>query len=191
MEISSSAASERPMLLGEAMFSGWGIRTLAAGEARYNPMSYHNGSVWPHDNALIALGLSHYGFQAKAVEVLCGLYESSLHMDLYQLPELFCGFHKRDDSSGPTLYPVACSPQAWAAGSVYLLLRAVLGVSISAPERIIRLKNPALPPNLDELTIEGLRVADATVDLLIRRHPEGVGVEVVRREGDVEVVKSV
>jgi glycogen debranching enzyme len=89
------------------------------------------------------------------------------------------------------VYPVACSPQAWAAGSVFLLLRAALGISIRAPERMIRFSNPALPPNLDELTIENLRVADATVDLLVRRHSEGVGVEVLRREGDIEVVKSV
>jgi glycogen debranching enzyme len=115
----------------------------------------------------------------------------SLHVESNRLPELFCGFHKRADSSGPTLYPVACAPQAWAAGSVYLLLRASLGISIRAPERIIRFSNPALPPNLDELTIENLRVADATVDLLVRRHREGVGVEVLRRDGDVEVVKAV
>ena len=107
------------------------------------------------------------------------------------LPELFCGFHKRADSNGPTLYPVACSPQAWAAGSVFLLFRAALGINVRAGERLIRFCNPTLPPNLDEVTIENLRVADASVDLLIRRHQEGVAVEVLRREGDVEVVKSV
>jgi glycogen debranching enzyme len=185
------AAITAETLLSEQMFSGWGIRTVAAGEVRYNPMSYHNGSIWPHDNALIATGLSLYGFQSKVVAVLYGLYEASLYVESNRLPELFCGFHKRADSSGPTLYPVACSPQAWAAGSVYMLLRAALGISIRAPERIIRFSNSALPPNLDELTIENLRVADATVDLLIRRHPEGVSVEVTRREGEVEVVKSV
>jgi glycogen debranching enzyme len=178
-------------LLSERMFSGWGVRTVASGESRYNPMSYHNGSVWPHDNALVALGLSLYGQQSKVLQIFCGLYEASLHVELCRLPELFCGFHKRGDSSGPTLYPVACSPQAWAAGSVFLLLRAALGISIRAPERTIRFSNPALPADFDELTIENLRVADAAVDLLIRRHPEGVGVEVLRREGDVEVVKSV
>jgi glycogen debranching enzyme len=119
------------------------------------------------------------------------LYEASHHVELSRLPELFCGFHKRADSSGPTLYPVACSPQAWAAGSVFLLLRAVLGIAIRAPERTIRFSNPVLPANLDELIVENLRVADAVVDLLFRRHPEGVGVEVLRRSGDIEVVKSV
>ncbi len=185
------AAITADTLLSERMFSGWGVRTVASGESRYNPMSYHNGSIWPHDNALVALGLSLYGHQSKVLQIFHGLYEASLHVELSRLPELFCGFHKRADSSGPTLYPVACSPQAWAAGSVFLLLRAALGISIRAPERTIRFSNPALPANLDEVTIENLRVADATLDLLIRRHPEGVGVEVLRREGDIEVVKSV
>jgi glycogen debranching enzyme len=163
----------------------------ASGESRYNPMSYHNGSIWPHDNALVALGLSLYGQQSKVLDIFCGLYEASTHVELNRLPELFCGFHKRADSSGPTLYPAACSPQAWAAGSIFLLLRAALGISIRAPERTIRFANPALPRGLDELTIENLRVADASVDLFVCRHPEGVGVEVTRREGDIEVVKSV
>jgi glycogen debranching enzyme len=185
------AATTAETLLSEAMFSGWGIRTVAAGESRYNPMSYHDGSVWPHDNALIAVGLSLYGFQSKVADVFNGMYEASVHVDLHQLPELFCGFHKRADSSGPTLYPVACSPQAWAAGSVFLLFRAALGINIRASERVIRFCNPTLPPNLDEVTIENLRVADASVNLLIRRHQEGIAVEVLRREGDVEVVKAV
>jgi glycogen debranching enzyme len=185
------AAITAETLLSEAMFSGWGIRTVAAGESRYNPMSYHDGSVWPHDNALIAVGLSLYGFQSKVADVFNGMYEASVHVDLHQLPELFCGFHKRADSSGPTLYPVACSPQAWAAGSVFMLLRAALGINIRASERIIRLCNPTLPLNLNEVTIENLRVADASVDLLIRRHQEGIAVEVLRREGNVEVVKVV
>jgi glycogen debranching enzyme len=185
------AAITAETLLSERMFSGWGVRTVASGESRYNPMSYHNGSIWPHDNALVALGLSLYGHQSKVLQIFCGLYEASHHVELSRLPELFCGFHKRADSSGPTLYPVACSPQAWAAGSVFLLLRAVLGIAIRAPERAIRFSNPVLPANLDELIVENLRVADAAVDLLFRRHPEGVGVEVLRRDGDVEVVKSV
>jgi glycogen debranching enzyme len=185
------AAITADSLLSEQMFSGWGIRTLAAGEVRYNPMSYHNGSIWPHDNAMVALGLSLYGFQSKVLDILHGMYEASHHVQLHRLPELFCGFHKRADSSAPTLYPVACAPQAWAAGSVFLLLRAALGLSISAPERIVRFSNPALPRNLDELTIENLRMGDATVDLLVRRQQGRVDVEVLRRDGDIEVVKSV
>jgi glycogen debranching enzyme len=185
------AAITAETLLSERMFSGWGVRTLAAGEARYNPMSYHNGSVWPHDNSLVAMGLSKYGFQSKVVDILYGLYEASLRVELNRLPELFCGFHKRADSSAPTLYPVACAPQAWASGSVYLLLQAALGLTVRAPEREIRFSNPALPANLDELTIENLQVNDANVDLLIRRHPEGVAVEVTRRDGEIDVLKAV
>jgi hypothetical protein len=98
-------------------------------------MSYHNGSVWPHDNALIGMGLSHYGFRKQAARILHGLYEASVRVELHRLPELFCGFHKRPESSGPTLYPVACAPQAWAAGSVFLLLRACLGLDARAHER--------------------------------------------------------
>ncbi len=131
------------------------------------------------------------GHQSEVLQIFQGLYEASLQVELNRLPELFYGFHKRADSSGPTLYPVVCSPRAWAAGSVFLLLRAALGISIRAPERTIRFSNPALPADLDELTIENLRVADAAVDLLIRRHPEGVGVEVLHRKGDVEVIQSV
>jgi glycogen debranching enzyme len=185
------AAITADTLLSESMFSGWGVRTLAAGEVRYNPMSYHNGSVWPHDNALIALGLSLYGFQSKAVQILSGLYEASLQVDLNRLPELFCGFHKRAESHGPTLYPVACAPQAWASGSVYLLLRAILGITINAPEKLIRFENPALPINLDEVMIQDLQIGDATVDILVRRYSDGVAIDVPRRRGEVEVIKAV
>jgi glycogen debranching enzyme len=185
------AAINAETLLSERMFSGWGIRTVASGEARYNPMSYHNGSIWPHDNAIVALGLSLYGFQSKVLDIFHGLDEASQNVELHRLPELFCGFHKRGDSSAPTLYPVACSPQAWAAGSVFMLLRAALGVSIRAADRVIRFSNPTLPAGLDELRIENLRVQDASVDILMRRHQEGVSVEVTDRNGEIEVVKSV
>ena len=185
------AAITAETLMSERMFSGWGIRTVAAGEVRYNPMSYHNGSVWPHDNAMIALGLSRYGFQSRVLHILNGLYEVSSHVELLRLPELLCGFHKRADSSAPTLYPVACSPQAWAAGSVFMLLQAALALSIHAPQQAIHFSSPALPLNLAELTIENLQVGDAAVDLLVRRNQEGVAVEVLRRIGEVEVSKSV
>jgi glycogen debranching enzyme len=154
-------------------------------------MSYHNGSVWPHDNAIISLGLSSYGLQSGVLAILNGLREASSHVELHRLPELFCGFHKRADASAPTLYPVACSPQAWAAGSVFMLLQAALALSIRAPQQAIDFSNPTLPATLDELTIENLQVGNAAVDLLVRRHQEGVVVEVLRRIGEVEVVKSV
>ncbi|GAC1664314.1 MAG: amylo-alpha-1,6-glucosidase [Candidatus Acidiferrum sp.] len=177
-------------LMTDQMFSGWGIRTIGASEARYNPMSYHNGSIWPHDNALIGLGFSLYGFQVAASTILHALYETSLHVDLHRLPELFCGFHKRADSSGPTLYPVACAPQAWAAGAPYLLLRACLGMSVRALERQIYFTNPSLPPNLDEVKIENLKVLDAVCDLAIRRHAGGIAVDVLRKEGQIEIINA-
>jgi glycogen debranching enzyme len=177
-------------LMTEELFSGWGIRTIGAGEARYNPMSYHNGSVWPHDNALIGLGFSLYGFQEQACELLQALFEVSRDVELHRLPELFCGFHKRPGTSGPTLYPVACAPQAWAAGAVFLLLRACLGMTVRATERQIVFDHPILPPDLHEVQIENLKLLDASVDLLIHRHGESVDVEVLRRRGEIEVVKS-
>jgi glycogen debranching enzyme len=185
------AAEVARNLMLEHTFSGWGVRTVAAGEARYNPMSYHNGSVWPHDNALIALGMSLYGMQDRAERLLSGLYDASLQLDLNRLPELFCGFHRRADGAGPTLYPVACAPQAWSAGAPFLLLQACMGLEIRAPERKLLLTNPALPAELDHLRIEGLRIMDATVDLLLQRHAHGIAVEVLRKNGDIEVVKSI
>jgi glycogen debranching enzyme len=177
-------------LMSEQMFSGWGIRTVGSSESRYNPMSYHNGSVWPHDNALIGLGFSRYGMQKQACKILHGLYETSRHVELQRLPELFCGFHKRPEGNGPTLYPVACAPQAWSAGSVFLLLRACLGLEVRARERQILFANPCLPLNLDELRIKNLSVGDATADFLIRRDEPGVVVEVLRNHGDIEILTS-
>jgi glycogen debranching enzyme len=185
------AAKLTKTLMSDEMFSGWGVRTLGAGEARYNPMSYHNGSVWPHDNALIGLGLSLYGGQEHAVRILSGMYDASLHFDLRRLPELFCGFHRRTDHGGPTRYPVACAPQAWASGAVYLLLRACMGMNIRAAEKTISFSNPMLPPNLDEVRVERLRVGAASVDLLLRRHSRGIAVEVVKKDGELEIVKSI
>ncbi|MGA2428429.1 MAG: amylo-alpha-1,6-glucosidase [Candidatus Acidiferrum sp.] len=178
-------------LMSEHSFCGWGVRTVAACESRYNPMSYHNGSVWPHDNALIAAGFSSYGLQEHVAKIVEGMHDASHQVELHRLPELFCGFHKRPDTSGPTLYPVACSPQAWAAGSVYMLLQACLGLSVRGPERQICFTNPSLPSNLTEVRIENLRVGDATADFLIRRDAHAVKVEILRKAGNVEIVESV
>jgi glycogen debranching enzyme len=173
-------------LLDDASFSGWGIRTLAAGEARYNPMSYHNGSVWPHDNALCAAGMARYGLREQPLRVLEGLFTAANFLDLHRMPELFCGFGRRP-GEGPTLYPVACLPQAWASGSVFMLLQACLGMSIDTPAREVRFENPTLPEWLPEVRIANLRVADATADLLLERHPHDVGVTVLKREGRLRV----
>jgi len=175
-------------LTDETSFSGWGIRTVASSEARYNPMSYHNGSVWPHDNTLIAAGFARYGLKESAAMVLAGLLDASLFFDLHRLPELFCGFPRRPGES-PTLYPVACAPQAWASGAVFLLLEACLGLSVSAPEQTLVFSKPLLPAFLPEVSIRDLKVGDARVDLLLTRHDEGdVGVNVLRRDGVLEVV---
>jgi glycogen debranching enzyme len=173
-------------LLSDTGFSGWGIRTLAAGEPRYNPMSYHNGSVWPHDNALCAAGLARYGLRDEPVRVLEALFTAANFLDLQRMPELFCGFGRRA-GEGPTLYPVACLPQAWASGSVFMLLQACLGMSIDTPGREVRFENPALPAWLPDVRITNLQVADGSVDLLLERHPHDVGVTVLRREGRIRI----
>jgi glycogen debranching enzyme len=174
-------------LLSTRAFSGWGIRTVASGVARYNPMSYHNGTVWPHDNALIAAGFARYGLTQAACKILQAMFDLSLTVDLYRLPELICGFHRRDNES-PTLYPVACAPQAWAAGSVFLLLQSCLGLRIDAQARQLSLHRAVLPDTLDWIRITNLTIADATLDLQLTRHPFDVSITVLRREGDVEIV---
>ncbi|MGQ0645714.1 MAG: amylo-alpha-1,6-glucosidase [Elusimicrobiota bacterium] len=181
------AAALARTLLAPPLYSGWGLRTLGVGEARFNPMSYHNGSVWPHDNALVARGLADYGFKDEAVRILSGLFDASAYMDLRRLPELFCGFVRRE-GAGPTAYPVACSPQAWAAGAVFMLLGACLGLSLDAPKGRILLDRPLLPPFLEELKIRNLRLGDAVVDLAFHRGDRDVGIHVLRREGRADVV---
>jgi glycogen debranching enzyme len=178
-------------LLSAALFSGWGVRTVSAKEKRYNPMSYHNGSVWPHDNALIGYGLARYGMHDKSLQILSGMYEASLEVDLHRLPELFCGFHRRGNAGAPILYPVACAPQAWAAGAVYLLVSACLGMKIDAGERFVEFENPHLPAGVAEMRIAGLHVGQASVDLLFRRHSGGIDVEVLEKRGHLEVRKRI
>src|SRR5207244_4289360 len=175
-------------LTDETSFSGWGIRTVASSEARYNPMSYHNGSVWPHDNSLIAAGFARYELKGSAAMVLAGLMDASIFFDLHRLPELFCGFPRRPGES-PTLYPVACAPQAWASAAVFLLLQSCLGLDVLAPERKLVFSNPFLPQFLPQVRICDLKVGDASVDLLLTRHNEGaVGVNVIRRNVALVVV---
>ncbi len=175
------------LMLSPAFFSGFGIRTLAAGEARFNPMSYHNGSIWPHDNALIALGLARYGLKAPALKLFDGLMAAAGFMELRRLPELFCGF-RRLPATGPTLYPVACAPQAWASAAPFALLAAVLGLGFDAERRRVRFERPRLPAGLAEVTIRQLGFEGARADVRLRRVGDEVAVDVRRREGDVEVV---
>jgi glycogen debranching enzyme len=163
------------------------VRTLSARERRYNPMSYHNGSVWPHDNALIAAGLARYGLRPAALQILESLLGASVFVDLRRMPELFCGFARRP-GEGPTAYPVACAPQAWAAGAVFQLVQAALGLTIDGRKNEIALLRPALPASVPDLRILGLRVGDATLDLLLENHDHDLGLTVLRREGDVRLV---
>ncbi|WGS44204.1 amylo-alpha-1,6-glucosidase [Burkholderia sp. JSH-S8] len=155
-------------VLGSTLFqTGWGVRTLAAGQPRFNPMAYHNGSVWPHDNALAARGLARYGDKAAVLNLLRALFEAAVSFEM-RLPELFCGFPRRRGEP-PTAYPVACLPQAWAAGAPFMMLQACLGVSVDAVHHEVRVERPALPEGIDWLRIDGLRVGDDSVSLTFRR----------------------
>ncbi|MFQ5973763.1 MAG: glycogen debranching N-terminal domain-containing protein [Alphaproteobacteria bacterium] len=169
-------------LLGRDFFSGWGIRTIAAYEPRYNPMSYHNGSVWPHDNALIALGLARYGFSDHVERVFSGVFEAATYMDLRRLPELFCGF-RRLHAKGPTAYPVACSPQAWAGAAPFALLQACLGQGFDHRSEEVRFRHPRLPPFIDSLVLRSLRIGDTCMDVMLRRHNSDVTVNVLEKHG--------
>lgn len=174
-------------LFAPDMFSGWGIRTMGKAAAAYNPMSYHNGSVWPHDNAIIAAGMKRYGFARETNRIATALFDAAVQGDTLRLPELFCGFTRRTPNR-PVRYPVACSPQAWAAGSPFLLLQAMLGISARADRRLLTVHRPTLPTWLNTVEVRDLRVADARVSLLFRRQGEITAFSVLGRHGDVRVV---
>jgi glycogen debranching enzyme len=172
-------------LLVKNFFSGWGIRTVAMGEARYNPVSYHNGSVWPHDNALLAAGMGQYGFRSAAAKILSALLDVSAWVDLHRLPELFCGLDRRQ-GEGPTLYPVACAPQAWAAGAVFLLLKACLGISIDAVKKQVTLNKPVLPDDVNQLCIRNVRLGSATLDFDIENRKSKIDVQLLTKQHGFE-----
>jgi glycogen debranching enzyme len=173
-------------LMRPNFFTGWGIRTVAQGEARYNPMSYHDGSIWPHDNALIALGFARYGLKHCVEQVFKALFDAATYMDLRRLPELFCGF-RRENGRGPTLYPVACAPQAWASATPFTLLEAALGLEFDAHHCEIRLRNPRLPAFINEVILRDLQLGASSADLRVRRHGEDVSLEVMRTRGQIQV----
>jgi glycogen debranching enzyme len=173
-------------LLGAGCFSGWGIRTVARSAARFNPISYHNGSVWPHDNALIALGLARYGMQDAVLQVFSALFRAAAHWEPRRLPELFCGFARRHGA--PTLYPVACSPQAWASACIFALLQASLGLSFDHAAGALRFDRPILPPFLDHVHLRHMRLGQASVDILLNRVGSEVAATVTGREGGLRVV---
>ncbi len=186
-----AAAAIARQLMAPTSFNGWGVRTLDERECRYNPMSYHNGSVWPHDNALIGMGLARYGHRSEALQILTGLFETASAVPMFQLPELFCGFPRREEE-GPTFYPVACSPQAWASASVFGLLEAVTGMAIErehGSSRVqVRLHNPCLPRGLNMLDINGLRLGNEEINLQFHRSDHDVGVMVRGRSPGVDVL---
>ncbi|WP_051328809.1 amylo-alpha-1,6-glucosidase [Geminicoccus roseus] len=176
------ALSVAQVLLGPESFSGWGVRTLAQGEARFNPMSYHNGSIWPHDNALIALGFARYGLKSELLRIVDALFDAACWMDLQRLPELYCGFRRRGQR-GPTLYPVACAPQAWAAAAPFALLQACLGMSFDTELERVRFVEPYLPTRFQGITIRGLDVGTTRLDVEIHGKGRDVSFAVTGRHG--------
>ena len=174
-------------LMAPASFSGWGVRTIASTERRYNPMSYHNGSIWPHDNALIAAGFSRYGFQRQAAQIFEGLFAAATYVDLLRLPELFCGFPRRR-SQGPTFYPVACSPQAWSAAAPLSLIQASLGLGFNVSSNEIIFRQPTLPTFLDSLFIASLPLGAGEADIMLDRLGDTAVVKPQHRDSRVRIV---
>ncbi|MFC5343071.1 glycogen debranching N-terminal domain-containing protein [Brevundimonas staleyi] len=179
------AAKVTQRLLSSEFRSGWGLRTLAKGQARFNPMSYHNGSVWPHDTSLGVAGMARYGERDAVSMILGEIYTAASHFHM-RLPELFCGF-EREPGEGPIAYPVACLPQAWAAGSAFLMLQAALGVDVDALEGVVLVNNPTLPTGVDRLTVSNLGVGDSRVDLIFERIGEGTVLMPRGKTGDVRI----
>src|SRR5690606_1706327 len=180
------AARTARTLVSPAAFNGWGVRTVSAGEARYNPMSYHNGSVWPHDTAIAAAGMARYGFRNEALKLVEGLFSAATCFDMHRLPELFCGFDRLPGQS-PTHFPVACSPQAWASGAVFMLLEALLGLHFDPESPRIYMHHPRLPDYVDWLRIRGLAHHGCELDLVVRRHGPDIAVNIERRHGPIEL----
>jgi glycogen debranching enzyme len=173
-------------LLTREFASGWGVRTLGLGEARFNPMSYHNGSVWPHDTAMAVLGMSHYGERQGVVALTAAMFETAASYEM-RLPELFCGF-PRQPGEPPVTYPVACLPQAWAAGSVFMMLQACLGITVDGAAGTVTIVDPRLPIGIDRLWIDRLEVGDDVVSLAFERHGDRIAVTPGARPGVVRVL---
>jgi glycogen debranching enzyme len=174
-------------LAAEDMFSGWGIRTLSHKERRYNPIGYHLGTVWPHDNSIIAAGLRRYGFNKQALQILESIVSAGQHFEHARLPEVFGGFSQRDFSI-PVRYPVACHPQAWAAGSVPFMMSSLLGLSANAFNNHLRVVRPVLPSFVNELDFRRIKIGHSTIDLHFERVRDAeVHVDVVNRDGSIQV----
>lgn len=174
-------------LMSEQMFTGWGIRTLGSNEVRYNPMSYHNGSVWPHDTALVAYGLSKYGLKDEVLNIGTALFDASLFNEGQRLPELFCGFRRRRGEA-PTSYPVACSPQAWSVATVFMIIQAYLGMEINEHENVIRFYRPKLPAYINQLTLSNLRFKESKIEIRFARSGESVSISSEIKNVRLEVI---
>ncbi|HEY8511848.1 MAG TPA: amylo-alpha-1,6-glucosidase [Cyclobacteriaceae bacterium] len=174
-------------LMQHDIFCGWGMRTVSENAPRYNPMSYHNGSVWPHDTALVAAGMARYGLVEPAMKLMGGLFSACLYIDLQRLPELFCGFSIRHGEA-PTAYPVACMPQAWSVAAVYLLLQSCLQVTVDSPRRILSFDKPALPEYLERVRIRNLMVGSGVFDLELERRDWDIGIHLIAKPSDWQVI---
>jgi len=174
-------------LMHDEMFSGWGVRTLSYKASRFNPMSYHNGSVWPHDTALIAHGFARYGFVTEAMRLMQALFDASLFIELQRLPELFCGFPFRRGEA-PTAYPVACSPQAWSVGAVFLLLQSCLQITIDGYEKKVILHNPVLPDYINEIKISNLKFGGEEFSLEIVKYDNDLGIHLIKKPAGWQLV---
>jgi glycogen debranching enzyme len=174
------------------MFSGWGIRTLSADARAYNPMSYHLGSVWPHDNSLILAGFRRYGQDQAALRLFDGMFDAASNLRDYRLPELFCGYPREESADRPIPYPVACSPQAWAAGALPYALWTLLGFRPDALRRRLHIRRPLLPEWLEWVQIEGLRVGAALADVRFEHiaADRSVSVKWAVREGALDVLRT-
>jgi len=179
------AARVAETLLGPDSFSGWG--TVASGEARFNPISYHNGSIWPHDNAMIALGYARYGLASHAARVFSAMFEAAAYQELRRLPELYCGFIRKRHR-GPTAYPVACAPQAWASAAPFAFLEACLGMQLRQEANAVSFRDPVMPAFLDHVTINHLSLGNSRIDLKLQRHGSDVTLNLLRRRGDAKVM---
>ena len=174
-------------LLSTQLSSGWGVRTLGTRQAPYDPLGYHTGAVWPHDNALVAQGLKRYGLDREAGKVIDQVTAAGAHFPMGRYPELYCGYGS-DEIPVPVEHPLACRPQAWAAGAPLLMLRASCGITADAPSRVLSIVRPHLPAWLPDLELVGMRVGEARVDLAFTRRDGVTAVQVVRKEGELDVL---
>jgi len=181
------AARVAETLLSPDSFSGWGIRTVANGEARFNPISYHNGSIWPHDNAMIALGFARYGFVSQAARVFSAMFEAAGYQELRRLPELFCGFIRKPHR-GPVAYPVACAPQAWASAAPFAFLGACLGMELQYETNSMSFRDPVMPSFLDYVILRHLRLGSSQIDIRFDRHGSDVTLNLLLRRGDAKIL---